>query len=95
MIPDKSKRAQYEEMLLPTSDYSLLNELLDYEILDSNEKLSKRLNLLRLPRANSSDNDKHYDLLDSKHLPTLHDGFLVQVNVSLPNLHQTFFVLVL
>jgi hypothetical protein len=95
MIPDKSKRTQYEEMLLPTNDYSLLNELLDYEILDSNEKISKKLNLLRPPRANSSDNNKHYDLLDLKHLRTLHHGFLVQVNVSLQNFNHNFFVLVL
>ncbi len=81
ILPDKSKRIQYEEMLSNTNDNTLLNELLDYEILDTNEKIGKKLQLLKSPRENSSNINIHYDLLDIKHLPKLHHGFLVQVNL--------------
>jgi hypothetical protein len=78
-MTDKSKRTQYEEMLINSNDSSLLNELLDYEILDSNEKVAKKLQLLKPPRENTSDTNIHYDLLNVKHLPKLNYGFLVQV----------------
>jgi hypothetical protein len=81
ILPDKSKRTRYEDMLSNTNDNTLLNELLDYEILDTNEKIGKKLQLLKPPRENSSDINIHYDLLDIKHLPKLHHGFLVQVNL--------------
>ncbi len=80
LILDKSKRTQYEEMLINTNDYTLLNELLDYEILDSNEKIAKKLQLLKPPRENSSNTSIHYDLFNVKHLPKLNYGHLVQVN---------------
>lgn len=66
-------------MLLLGTDHSLLNELLEYEILESNERIGKKLQLLKPPRENSSDTSIHYDLLDQKHLPKLNHGYLVQV----------------
>ncbi len=81
ILPDKSKRAQYEDMLLNANDHTLLNELLEYEILESNERIAKKLKLLKPPRENSSDTSIHYDLLDQKHLPKLNHGYLVQVNL--------------
>ena len=68
-------------MLLHGSEPTLLNELLEYEILDSSEKISKKLRLLQPSRVNSSNTSIHYDLIDPKNLPKLHDGFLVQVNL--------------
>lgn len=76
LIPDKSKRSQYEEMLLNADDQSLIDTLLEYEILESNEKLSKKFVLLKSPRENTS---IHYDLRDPKNLPKLNHGYLVQV----------------
>ena len=81
IIPDKTKRSQYEEMLLTSNDNSFLNELLDYEILDSNERIAKKLQLLKPPRESTTNTDIHYDLLDVKHLPKPNNGYLVQVNI--------------
>jgi hypothetical protein len=66
-------------MLSNLNDNSLLNELLDYEILDSNERIAKKLQLLKPPRENPSNSNIHYDLLDAKHLPKANHGYLVQV----------------
>ncbi|CAF4742993.1 unnamed protein product, partial [Rotaria sp. Silwood2] len=76
LISDKSKRTHYE-ILLSTHDNSVFNELVDYEILKSNEKIAKKFRLLKLPRAKSSDTKIHYGL-DVKQLPELNYGYLVQ-----------------
>ncbi|CAF3172928.1 unnamed protein product [Rotaria sp. Silwood2] len=76
LISDKSKRTHYE-ILLATHDNSVFNELVDYEILKSNEKIAKKFRLLKLPRAKSSDTKIHYGL-DVKQLPELNYGYLVQ-----------------
>ena len=76
-MTDEFKRKQYTEMLSETDDETLLNEVLENEILDSREKTAAKLSLLKPPRKKSSDTIIHYDL---KHLPTLHNGYLVQVN---------------
>lgn len=70
---------QYEEMLSNADDPSLFNELLEYEILESNEKLAKKFSLLKRPRENPSNVPIHYDLNDPKNLPKLNHGYLVQV----------------
>jgi hypothetical protein len=80
IIPDKSKRIQYEEMLLNTNDNTLLNELIANESLNNNEKISKKLELLKPPRENCSNQIIHYDFLNIKNLPKLNNGYLVQVN---------------
>ena len=80
-LTDKSKRAQCEEMLLHGDDPTVLNELIEYEILESNERIAKKLLLLKPPRTTSSNTPVHYDLIDQKNLPKLHDGFLVQVTL--------------
>ena len=78
-ILPKSKRAQYEELLSDTVDDILLNELLENEILDNSQEVVQKLELIKAPRRQALDRDKHYDLLDKKHLPPLHHGYLVQV----------------
>ncbi|CAF4141984.1 unnamed protein product [Rotaria sordida] len=77
LVSDKNKRTQYEEMLLPTNDENLVNELLDYEILEGSEKVTKKFLLLKIPRVQSSDTKIHYSL-DIKQLPILNYGYLVQ-----------------
>ncbi|CAF3865653.1 unnamed protein product [Rotaria magnacalcarata] len=77
LVSDKSKRTQYEELLLTTNDQSLLDELLDYEILGSNTAMAKKLGLLKLPRGNFSNENPHYGL-NVKNLPNLNYGYLVQ-----------------
>ncbi|CAF3421941.1 unnamed protein product [Rotaria socialis] len=77
LVSDKSKRTQYEELLLTTNDQGLLDELLDYEILDTNTTMAKKLGLLKLPRSNFSNKNPHYDL-NVKNLPNLNYGYLVQ-----------------
>jgi len=79
IIPDKSKRKQYEEMLLNSNDYSLLNELIAYESLNNNEKIGSKFELLKQPRENCSNQNIHYDFLNVKNLPKLNSGYLVQV----------------
>ncbi len=95
ILSDTPKRAQYEEMLLHGSDPSLLNELLEYEILDSKERITKKLKLLKPPRENSSNRTIHYDLIDQKNLPKLTDGYLVQVNFHRSSFFNKKFVLFL
>lgn len=78
MISDKYKRAQYEELLLSINEESIFHEVLDYEIIESNEKLAKKFQLLKLPRIASTNTYIHYDL-NKKKLPNLNYGYLVQV----------------
>mgnify|MGYP003385076724 CR=1 FL=1 len=73
------KRKEYEAFLTDTIDDSLLNELLDNEMLDNNQEVARRLELLKAPRLTTSDSGKHYDLLNDKHLPALHHGYFVRV----------------
>lgn len=75
LVKTPSQRAQYEEMLVATGDSSLLDELLDYEILDANEARAQKLQLLRLRKPKP---DAHYDFLDRKNRPPLINGYLVQ-----------------
>ncbi len=82
IIP-KCKRIQYEEMLVNTSDDNLLNEFVEYEYVENNQKIADKLELIKAPRDSSLNPNKHYDLLNVKHLPTLSDGYLVQVNFHL------------
>ena len=79
LISDKSKRSQYEEMLAHADDQSLINEILDYEILESNERTAKKLLLLKRPRDEPPAASIHYDLRDPKNFPKLNHGYLVQV----------------
>ena len=44
------------------------------------KKTAKKLALLKTPRKNSSNTNIHYDFLDTKHLPKLNHGYLVQVD---------------
>lgn len=74
---------QYEEMLSNADDPSLFKELLEYEILESNERLAKKFSLLKPPRENPSTGPIHYDLNDVKTLPKLNLGYLVQVKRSI------------
>ncbi|CAF0760789.1 unnamed protein product [Adineta steineri] len=73
-----SKRTHYEGMLINSNDDTLLNELLAFEILENNQRIAQKLQLIKPPRNSSSDTTKHYDLLNEKHLPTLNYGYLVQ-----------------
>jgi hypothetical protein len=82
IIP-RCKRIQYEEMLADTSDDNLLNDFVENEYVDNNRKIADKLELIRAPRENSLNSTKHYDLLNFKNLPTLSDGYLVQVNFHL------------
>ncbi|CAF4792699.1 unnamed protein product [Rotaria sp. Silwood1] len=77
LTTDENKRTQYEEMLNTAHDDTLFNELLDYEILDGNQRLTKKFRLLKLPRVKSTDTKIHYSL-DVKELPILNYGYLVQ-----------------
>ena len=73
-------------MLTNTIDNNLLEELINYEIPESNNKSAKKLQLLKLPRIDFSDENVHYDL-NGNHLPKLHHGYFVQV--------KFFFVLII
>ncbi len=78
LLPDKSKRTQFEELLKTTTDNTFLNQLIEYEIGNYTETTNKKLKLLQFPEKNSLNKNNHYDLLDIKHLPELNHGFLVQ-----------------
>lgn len=80
-------------MLVAVNDNSILDELIDYEILDSERKIAKKLQLLKMPRTNTSGSNAHYSI-DENRLPKLNSGYLVQVkeNIIVVYLRRVFCV---
>ncbi|UJR29047.1 hypothetical protein I4U23_010262 [Adineta vaga] len=77
-ILPKSKQKDYKELLGDVTDDTLLNDSVANEILGNDRKIAQKLELIKVPRRQSSNVIKHYDLFHEKHLPPLYHGYLVQ-----------------